>query len=301
MRRRARAPTARAPGGARLDSGRRRRRHATATATPRLSCTPPSTPVATSDAHHRGRPQVQACDRQGSLEVRRRQDQGAPEVRGRGRKESCGPCSVCCDTKAAQTLRRPSRSWTSDREGVRRRGQDVRRQRPTRNRRRSAGGVTCPNFEERPYNLTITGCGDIAACIECVGEAAVDQAIDLYYGDLDQGSGNEVNKCQQAIGKETTSSSRRSRKRSRSAGTSVSRASTQHCRMPASPGQGQGRPAIAKAESRRSRHLQGMRRPRSGVRRHHHRPGMGLHTDRGQRNADDLTPGQIGFASTCRT
>src|SRR5262245_41630305 len=66
------------------------------------------------------------------------------------------------------------------------------------------GGVTtCPNFENGSCNGPINDCGDIAECIACVDEAAVDQAIDLYYGDLDQSqfdTNSQVNKCQRAIG-----------------------------------------------------------------------------------------------------
>ena len=46
--------------------------------------------------------------------------------------------------------------------------------------------ATCPNFESNAdpdCSAAITDCGDIAACIGCVGEAAVDQAIALYYGE----------------------------------------------------------------------------------------------------------------------
>ena len=65
--------------------------------------------------------------------------------------------------------------------------------------------ATCPNFEGNANPAcsgAITDCGDIAACISCVGEAAVDQAIDLYYATLvPSGSGSALNKCQQAIGR----------------------------------------------------------------------------------------------------
>jgi hypothetical protein len=65
--------------------------------------------------------------------------------------------------------------------------------------------TTCPNFEgnaDPACSAAIADCGDIAACIGCVGEAAVDQAIALYYASLLPSSpGSALNQCQQAIGK----------------------------------------------------------------------------------------------------
>jgi hypothetical protein len=62
----------------------------------------------------------------------------------------------------------------------------------------------CPNFESGSCNNAITSCDGINTCLLCVDEAAVDQAIDLYYGNLDLGTTNsDVIKCQRSIGKET--------------------------------------------------------------------------------------------------
>ena len=67
----------------------------------------------------------------------------------------------------------------------------------------------CVNFENGSCTNVIADCGDIATCLQCIGEAAVDQALWLYYDDLTltdpKGSKAEkaLNKCQQAIGKET--------------------------------------------------------------------------------------------------
>jgi hypothetical protein len=64
--------------------------------------------------------------------------------------------------------------------------------------------INCPNFEssvDPRCRQTIGDCDDIADCVGCVGEAAVDQAIDLYYAALDAGSADKtVRKCQRAIG-----------------------------------------------------------------------------------------------------
>jgi hypothetical protein len=62
----------------------------------------------------------------------------------------------------------------------------------------------CPNFENGSCANAIANCDGISNCLLCVGEAAVDQAITLYYGDLDTGTTNsDVIKCQRAIGKNT--------------------------------------------------------------------------------------------------
>lgn len=66
--------------------------------------------------------------------------------------------------------------------------------------------ATCPNFESGTCTNTIGifTCTGIATCIECIGNAAVDQAIDLYYAGLeptDPVLNVTLNKCQQAIGK----------------------------------------------------------------------------------------------------
>jgi hypothetical protein len=66
---------------------------------------------------------------------------------------------------------------------------------------------TCPNFENGACTNPITNCNGIADCLACVGEAAVDQAIGLYYDNLvagEFGTGSAVNKCQIAIGKNAT-------------------------------------------------------------------------------------------------
>jgi len=66
----------------------------------------------------------------------------------------------------------------------------------------------CPNFESSPEpecSAALTDCGDIATCLECLHEHAVDQAIGLYFGSLtpsDPQAESALNNCQQAIGKE---------------------------------------------------------------------------------------------------
>jgi cysteine-rich repeat protein len=62
---------------------------------------------------------------------------------------------------------------------------------------------SCPNFENGGCNGTLTHCGDVATCVACINEAAVDQAIDLYYDAFVASSDKIIDKCQRAIGKET--------------------------------------------------------------------------------------------------
>ncbi len=59
----------------------------------------------------------------------------------------------------------------------------------------------CRNFESGSCTNTIDDCGDVADCLACVGEAAVDQAVGLYYDDLAATSDGVVERCQREIGR----------------------------------------------------------------------------------------------------
>jgi hypothetical protein len=65
----------------------------------------------------------------------------------------------------------------------------------------------CPGFgaaTDPACTTAIVDCGDIAACIACVGAAAVEQARALAYDDLTPSEPSQaVNKCQRAIGAAT--------------------------------------------------------------------------------------------------
>jgi cysteine-rich repeat protein len=62
---------------------------------------------------------------------------------------------------------------------------------------------TCPGFEGLPCANPIADCDDIATCIACVTDGAVDQATALYYdGFTPAAAGSALGKCQAAIGKE---------------------------------------------------------------------------------------------------
>jgi YVTN family beta-propeller protein len=63
--------------------------------------------------------------------------------------------------------------------------------------------ATCPDFEGTGCMGAVTSCADITSCLQCIGDAAIDQAMDLYFDDLAASPvGSDVNKCQQTIGKE---------------------------------------------------------------------------------------------------
>ncbi len=64
---------------------------------------------------------------------------------------------------------------------------------------------TCPDFEGAGCTNPITNCDHVAECLVCINEAAVDQAIGLYY-DTSVASvpGTQQNKCQVAIGRATS-------------------------------------------------------------------------------------------------
>ncbi len=64
---------------------------------------------------------------------------------------------------------------------------------------------TCPNLENGSCNNAIADCNDVVDCLYCVGEAAVDQAMDVSYGSLTpSGPGTDLNRCQTSIGKTLT-------------------------------------------------------------------------------------------------
>jgi hypothetical protein len=66
----------------------------------------------------------------------------------------------------------------------------------------------CPGLSgDACTGVPIEDCNDIGTCTACIAHDAVDRATELYYDllvDTEFGSGSAVNKCQIAIGKETT-------------------------------------------------------------------------------------------------
>ncbi len=61
---------------------------------------------------------------------------------------------------------------------------------------------SCPGLETAVCSNPISDCNGVVDCIDCVGQAAVDQAVTLSYGSLNPSAvGTELNRCQAAIGK----------------------------------------------------------------------------------------------------
>ncbi len=64
--------------------------------------------------------------------------------------------------------------------------------------------ATCPSFEGS-CAAAIADCDDLATCVDCIADAAIDQSMVLYYDAMiDVTVGSAINKCQLTIGKETT-------------------------------------------------------------------------------------------------
>jgi len=70
----------------------------------------------------------------------------------------------------------------------------------------------CPDFDDTPelqcvLAIGATDCTGIADCLECIGDDLSDQAMELYYAKLeptDSSTQQELNTCQQTIGKEAS-------------------------------------------------------------------------------------------------
>ncbi len=142
------------------------------------------------------------------------------------------------------------------------------------------GSGTCPNFENGSCNNAVTDCGDVSDCLLCVDDAAVNQAMTLYYGSLDQSATDSaVIMCQRAIGKETSKFFAAKSKALQKCEDGVLKGTvTGPC-----PDGAKAAPAIAKAESKK----------RAGICK---ACGGG---DRLCGGGDDLSTSQIGFASSC--
>ena len=139
-------------------------------------------------------------------------------------------------------------------------------------------GSSCPNFEGGSCNDAIADCDGVANCLLCVDEAAVDQGIDLYYGDLTNSSDATVKRCQREIGKSAVKFLRAKSKL------------LQKCKDKVLAGQASGpcpdpktSAALASAAAKMNAKICGT-------------CGGG---DRVCGGSDDLTPAAIGFPSTC--
>jgi hypothetical protein len=142
----------------------------------------------------------------------------------------------------------------------------------------------CPNFESGSCTNLIGSCADIATCLDCIDEAAVDQAMTLYYGALTSsefGTNSAVNKCQRAIGKETTKFLQAKSKALQKCWDS--RLKGRHSNPCPDPGDSKAVATIQHAEQTKVKNIC---KACGGP-------------DKACGGGDDLTPAQIGFSSTC--
>ncbi len=141
-------------------------------------------------------------------------------------------------------------------------------------------GGSCPNFENGGCANAITDCNGVSDCLACVGHAAVNQAIGLYYDNINLGAtSSTVIKCQRAIGKYTAKFfAAKSKALQRCEDGALLGSVSGPC-----PDAAKAAPTIAMAESKK----------RAGICK------MCGGFDRLCGGGDDIPPSQIGFASTC--
>jgi len=143
---------------------------------------------------------------------------------------------------------------------------------------------TCPGLDGGSCAHPLVHCGDVAACVECVGARAIDQSLGLYYDALDPsvfGGKSALAKCQRAIGKEATKVLQARGKLLQ--GCWDKRIRGVHAQPCPAPGDGAAVPGIAKAESVLVRNVC---KECGG-------------SDRTCGGGDDLSPDGIGFVATC--
>ncbi len=136
---------------------------------------------------------------------------------------------------------------------------------------------SCPNFEAGSCANAIAHCGDIATCLRCINDAAVEQAIDLYYDALAPSTDAAVKKCQRALGKETAKFFDAKRKALSKCEDVVLAGGTGACP------DARAAASIAKAEAKKVAKI----------------CAACGGPDKACGGPDDLTRAQIGFAATC--
>ncbi len=144
----------------------------------------------------------------------------------------------------------------------------------------------CPNFENGTCTNAIgtDDCTGIADCLQCIGEAAVDQAIARYFGDLaptNPKTDKALNKCQQRIGAEAVKFlATKSKALSKCWKESLEHGDVKNCTP---PGDAKAAATIAKAADKRDEAIC-------------HACGG---KDKSCDGNTDFTPAQIGFTGTC--
>jgi hypothetical protein len=142
----------------------------------------------------------------------------------------------------------------------------------------------CPGFREEGCTAPIASCADIPECLECISGHAVDQAMELYYDALsasDPRQQKQLNRCQAAIGKATTSYlATRSKVLAKCWDDVLKGKATAPC---PSPGDGKAQAALDAAELKK---VTAICKACGG-------------DDATCGGGDDLTTAEIGFASSC--
>lgn len=109
---------------------------------------------------------------------------------------------------------------------------------------------TCPDFRGVGCTNSIVSCDDIATCLLCINDAAIDDAVSLYYGSQTPSTpGSALNRCQATIGKATAAFfAARTRALAKCWD---ARHTGKHQSACPSPGDGKAAGAIAKAEAKK--------------------------------------------------
>ncbi len=142
----------------------------------------------------------------------------------------------------------------------------------------------CPDLANAGCTNAITNCIHVAQCLECTGNAAVSQALDLTYGEFESsefGTNDTVNRCQRAIGK---SVAKYLASRAKALGRCWdARLLGRHSNPCPVPGDGQAALRIAKAEDKKQKSICKACGGADGT-----CDGSG-----------DVTPSAVGFATSC--
>jgi hypothetical protein len=141
---------------------------------------------------------------------------------------------------------------------------------------------TCSALTGGSCAAPVSSCADIATCVECIGDTAVEQALELAYGEFLPAE-NPVRRCQIAIGR---SIERFLVTRSKALSRCWRGVSQGKIAGPCpAPGDGKAEDALARAEQRK---VADICRACGG-------------SDRECGGGDDLALGEIGFAAMCPT
>ncbi len=143
----------------------------------------------------------------------------------------------------------------------------------------------CPDFERGVCDNEIgSSCNDITTCMQCIGDAAANQAVDLYYDALAPSGGNKaLLKCQTTIGKAASAFLVSKTKALQKCWDARLNGKHSNSCVPPAVGDGKYLAAITKAEDKK---IAAICKACGGA-------------DKACGGGDDFTVAQIGFASDC--